>query len=72
MILTVCFIATSCVAIPIKETTKVFAELGTFDNVNLPSMSVTVPTVVPFTKIEAPTTGNPSSSEITVPVTFVI
>ena len=25
--LTVCFIATSCVAIPIKETTKVFAEL---------------------------------------------
>ena len=37
MILTVCFIATSCVAIPIKETTKVFAELGTFDNVNLPS-----------------------------------
>ena len=31
----------SCVAIPIKETTKVFAELGTFDNVNLPSMSVT-------------------------------
>ena len=56
----------------IKETTKVFAELGTFDNVNLPSMSVTVPTVVPFTKIEAPTTGNPSSSEITVPVTFVI
>jgi len=34
-------------------------------------MSVTVPTAVPFTKIEAPTTGNPSSSEITVPVTFV-
>ena len=27
VILTVCFIATSCVAIPIKETTKVFAEL---------------------------------------------
>ena len=27
VILTVCLIATSCVAIPIKETTKVFAEL---------------------------------------------
>ena len=68
----VALMPTSWLVIPINEITKVFAELGTFDNVNLPSMSVTVPTVVPFTKIEAPTTGNPSSSEITVPVTFVI
>ena len=30
--LTVCFIATSCVAIPIKETTKVFAELIIYVN----------------------------------------
>ena len=28
----VCFIATSCVAIPIKETTKVFAELIIYVN----------------------------------------
>ena len=37
---------------------------------NLPSISVIVPRVVPFTNIEAPTTGCPSSSEVTKPVTL--
>ena len=55
-----------------KEMTKVPAELGTLVNVKLPSMSVTVPTVVPFTNTDAPTTGKPSSSEVTLPVTFEI
>ena len=36
-----------------------------------PSKSVTVPTVVPFTIIEAPITGSPSSP-ITLPVTFEV
>ena len=53
-----------------NETTKVFAGLGTLLIVKLPSMSVIVPTVVPLTKTDAPTTGKPSSSEVTVPVTF--
>ena len=64
------FIATSCVCIPMYEICKVFAELGTFDKLKLPSTSVIVPRVVPFTNTEAPTTGCPSSSEITTPVTF--
>ena len=63
-------ITTSCVCIPIYEICKVFAELGTFDKLKLPSTSVIVPRVVPFTNTEAPTTGCPSSSEITTPVTF--
>ena len=55
-----------------KNIDKVPAELGTLVNVKLPSMSVTVPIVVPFTNTDAPTTGKPSSSEVTLPVTFEI
>ena len=51
------------------EMRKVFAELGTSTIVNLPSISVTVPKEVPFTNTDAPTTGSPSSSEITTPET---
>ena len=40
----------------------------TFDKLNLPFMSVTVPFVVPFTTTEAPVTG-PNSSSM-VPVIF--
>ncbi len=36
-------ITTSCVCIPIYEICKVFAELGTFAKLKLPSMSVIVP-----------------------------
>ena len=64
--------ATSCVLIPMYETTNNLAELGTSVMTNLPSMSVIVPTCVPFTRTEAPMTGNPSSSEITVPVTLCV
>jgi len=49
----------------------VLAELGTLFIVNFPSMSVTVPIVVPFTNTDAPTTGSLSSSEVTIPVTFL-
>ena len=50
-----------------KEVRKVFAELGTSAIVNLPSMSVTHPKEVPVTNTDAPTTGSPSSSEVTTP-----
>ena len=55
--------------IPTKETTRVFAELGTSKE-NVPLKSVTVPIVVPLTTIDAPMMGSLSSAEITVPVTF--
>ena len=50
-------IATSWVCIPINDIFKVLEELGTLSMVNLPSISVTVPIVVPFTNTDAPTTG---------------
>jgi hypothetical protein len=51
---------------------KVLAELGKFEIENLPSISDTVPIVVPFTNIVAPTTGSLSSSERITPVTDVV
>ena len=56
------------------EIINVFAFAGMPDNINLPSISVTTPTggFVPLTITEAPMIGKPSSSEITVPVTFEI
>ena len=64
-------ITTSWLFIPTYEITRVFAELGTSKE-NAPSKSVTVPTIVPFTTIDAPIIGSLSSAEITVPVTFVV
>ena len=61
--------ATSCVFIPTNEITSVLAETGTFVNLKLPSASVIIPVFVPFTCTDAPITGSPSSSAVTVPVT---
>ena len=60
------FAFTSCVCKPTKETTST-SEARTSFKWNLPSMSVIIPLLVPFTKIEAPITGSDCSST-TVPV----
>ena len=63
------FIATSLLFIPTNETIKVLLSAFTPEIIKLPSTSVMVPWVVPFTNTEAPTIGNPSSSEVTTPFT---
>src|SRR5690606_24244476 len=62
------FTGTSSVKKPIKLTTKV-ASSGTF-KLYVPSMEVTVPLVVPFTRILTPGKGSPISSVI-VPETRI-
>jgi hypothetical protein len=46
------------------------ASAGTFKE-KFPSMSVTVPVLEPIILTDAPTTGSPSSEEVTLPVTDV-
>ena len=50
---------------------QVLDELGTLLITNFPSRSVVVPIDVPLTKTDAPMTGWLSSSEKTMPVTFL-
>ena len=61
---------TSRGSIPTYEMRRTLFPLGIV-RLNLPSMSVTVPVCVPTTRIVAPTTGSPSSSETTVPLTAI-
>jgi hypothetical protein len=58
---------TSSVANPIKEKTRIASFPGT-EIGYLPSMSVTVPVEVPLMSTFTPGTGEPSASELTVPV----
>lgn len=60
----------SRLCIPMKEIITFFAFAGMLPSVNFPSISVTVPVLVPFIRTEAPTIGRLSSSEMTTPVTF--
>jgi hypothetical protein len=52
-----------------QENTRVVAFEGTPLRVKSPSELVTVPTVVPLTKMETPGRGLPSSSKVTLPRT---
>ena len=65
-------ISPSYVAKPMNDIRILCAELGMFDKVKLPSVSVMVPISVPIIETEAPTTGKLSSSEITTPVTLEV
>ena len=56
--------------IPMQEKTSVLP-FGTFIRVYCPDSSVTEPLVVPCTNTDAPTTGSPSSAEVTVPLTVM-
>ena len=51
------------------EMVNVSADEGTLEMENLPSTSVIEPIVVPLTRTDAPTTGSPSSEEVTTPFT---
>ena len=62
-------IATTFVLIPTYEMVNVSADEGTLEMENLPSTSVIEPIVVPLTRTDAPTTGSPSSEEVTTPFT---
>ena len=61
---------TSTGSIPTYEMVNIFLPSGQVIE-NLPFASVTVPTPVPVILIDAPITGCPSSSDRTVPETFV-
>ena len=61
---------TSTGSIPTYEMVNIFLPCGQVI-VNFPFASVTVPTPVPVTLIDAPITGCPSSSDRTVPETFI-
>ena len=60
-----------CFSIPTKETVTVLAFSATLRE-KLPSMSVTVPVVVPVTTTDAPMIGSPSSLEMTRPVMVLV
>ena len=60
---------TVCGFIPMYEISNL-ASAGTFKE-KFPSMSVTVPVLEPIILTDAPTTGSPSSEEVTLPVTEV-
>ncbi len=63
------FTATSCMFMPTYEICKILPSGGTSKE-KRPSISVTVPIVVPLTRTDAPIIGRPSSAAVTVPVTF--